>query len=83
MYRYILPTQFITCKVITHMIGCSMNVISKQSSVRSKCRQLQAHFNNDPAEKPLLQNVQEHWSHCKKCKCAVKILANFYCHTMH
>ena len=85
MYRYVLPAQFKKCKVITHMIGCSMNVISKQSSVRSKCCQLQAHFNNDPAVKPLLQSVQEHWSHCKKCKyvCAVKILVNFYCHTMH
>ena len=55
MYRYVLPTQFIKYKVTTHMMGCSMNVISKQSSIRSKCRQLQAHFNNDPAEKPLLQ----------------------------
>ena len=35
MYRYILPTQFIKCKVTTHMAGCSMNAISKQSSVRS------------------------------------------------
>ena len=83
MYRYVLPTQFIKCKVIKHIIGCSMNVISKQSSVRSRCRQLQTHFNNDPAVKPLLQSVQEH--HCKKCKyvSAVKILVNFYCHTMH
>ena len=79
MYRSVLPTQFIKCKVITHMIGCSMNAISKQSSVRSKCRQLQSHFNNDLAEKPLLQSVQERRSHCKKCKyvCAVKIPVKF------